>query len=120
MPKICNILLKGKEMTTSEGVVKFDEKGIGEISSEELYREIVTFPNFFPVEEEIDGNPNENADAKGVNTPENSEEQIKDKSEKDEIPVEDDKPESEKEKPVEEEKKVEVKKTPVKKSTAKK
>ena len=39
------------EVGISTERVKFDENGIGEIQSKELYDEVIKLPNYFPVEE---------------------------------------------------------------------
>jgi hypothetical protein len=49
--KVRNEKLAGLEVGISTERVKFDENGIGEIQSKELYDEVIKLPNYFPVEE---------------------------------------------------------------------
>lgn len=45
--------MKNKEVSISSEKVKFDENGIGDIQSQDLYNEVITFPNFQSVEDDI-------------------------------------------------------------------
>lgn len=51
MAKVQNILLRGQEVMLSTGAVQFDEHGIAEIESEEVYNGVLKLKNFFAVEE---------------------------------------------------------------------
>lgn len=51
MPKIRNIKLAGETVGISVETVVFDDNGIGEIKSAELYQEVVKMNGFEPVEE---------------------------------------------------------------------
>lgn len=53
MAKVQNILLRGQEVMLSTGAVQFDEHGIAEIESEEVYNGVLELKNFFAVEEEV-------------------------------------------------------------------
>lgn len=57
MPKILNIRLANLTASISTELVKFDEKGIGEIKSEDIFKEALKLDNFFPVEEAKDEKP---------------------------------------------------------------
>jgi hypothetical protein len=52
MPKIINIKLANTIAGISTEMVKFDESGVGEIKSPELYAEVLGLKNFFPFEGE--------------------------------------------------------------------
>lgn len=49
--KVLNIKLANKESHFSIGAVKFDENGIGELP-DELAKDVLNLPDFFPVPEE--------------------------------------------------------------------
>lgn len=50
--KVRNEKLAGLEVGISTERVKFDENGIGEIQSKELYDEVIKLSNYFPIEED--------------------------------------------------------------------
>lgn len=50
--KILNIMLAGTSAGISNELVEFNAEGVGTIQNEELYTELLTLANFFPVEDE--------------------------------------------------------------------
>lgn len=74
---VINVMLANKEVLISTEKVKFDNKGLGTIESEELYNAVLELKGYFPAEEQAE----DKAQA------ENDESPIKDSIEK---PVEDD------------------------------
>ena len=51
MVKILNLTLRNTLAHLSHESVQFDEQGVGEVQSEELYKELLQLTNFFPVAE---------------------------------------------------------------------
>lgn len=59
MPKIKREDFANKKVYIGTELVQFDENGVGEIKSDELYNEVVTFPRFSAVGEEPKGKKEE-------------------------------------------------------------
>jgi len=51
MPKIMNTQLSGQRVAFSQGVINFDDSGVGEILDEEVCRGILKLANFHPIVE---------------------------------------------------------------------